>query len=111
VLSLARFCVAVDSAAFTASRAVGTPTLVLAGPSRPGRVPGPAPMVVVNRASGELKEAIARSRQARFSQGGCQNWDCPMAGLREIAVPDVLTAVEGQRHLLQDSSLTVGTRA
>jgi hypothetical protein len=74
--------------------------VVLAGPSDTLKVDlGPRSPVVINRASPELKEAILKSKAAHDMHGGCLNYACPMAGLREIQLVDVLEAIASQGAL------------
>lgn len=96
VLRRAALCVCVDSLAFELAQAAGVPTVVLAGQSRTeviavGRV---AP-TVVNRTTPELRSAILACKLsfAKASFGGCLHYGCPMAGLRDIEVDDVMEAV------------------
>ncbi len=101
LLSLARLCVCVDSAVFEVTQAVGVPTVVLAGATDPagaGR-DGLAP-VVVNRTPAELRASITVSKEQKKDMAWlngrwfCFDYACPMAGLRDVSVADVLQAVE-----------------
>jgi ADP-heptose:LPS heptosyltransferase len=94
----AALCVCVDSLAFELARAAGTRTVVLAGQSRTGGAGAP---LVVNRSSPELRAAILACKLSyeKAAYGGCLHYGCPMAGLREIHVEDVMDAV---RTVLSD---------
>lgn len=91
----ARLCVTVDSLAFELAQVAAVPTVVLAGQSRVRLdAPTAAPVEIVNRTDAALRAAIldCKLRFVRAASGGCLNHACPMAGLRGIAVDDVLQA-------------------
>lgn len=100
LLSRARLCVCVDSAIYELTQATGTEAVVLAGPSDPERtVPGPRHPIIVDRASDGLKVAINACKGTSvdwLEQAGCRDYGCPMSGLRDIQLHDVLRAVEDQ---------------
>jgi ADP-heptose:LPS heptosyltransferase len=99
LLARSCLCICVDSAIFELTQASGTPAVVLAGPTRPETVvPGKRPPLIVKRMSMQLADTITRCKDSgdRKALGGCPNYQCPMAGLREISVADVLEAVERQ---------------
>jgi len=96
VLRRAALCVCVDSLAFELAQAAGVPTVVLAGQSRTEAVRvGPGAPIVVNRTTPQLRAAILACKLsfAKASFGGCLHYGCPMAGLRDIEVDDVMEAV------------------
>lgn len=104
-------CVCVDSAIFELTQATNVPAVVLAGPSRPDLVvPGKHLPVVVNRMQAEMVATVRSCRQTqacrnlqspdrRPTSTGCLNYQCQMAGLREIMVDDVLWAVARQAQV------------
>lgn len=94
LLAEAQLCVCVDSVVYELAQAAGTPTVVLAGPTRPHpSLAGRRPPLVVNRASPELRLNILMC-QLQYPEGVCHRYECPMSGLREIEVADVLAEVE-----------------
>lgn len=96
LLRRAALCVCVDSLAFELAQAATTPTVVLAGQSRTEALRiGPGVPAVVNRTPTGLRAAILECKLSfeKASQGGCLHYGCPMAGLRDIEVEDVLKAV------------------
>lgn len=105
-------CVCVDSAIFELTQATNVPAVTLAGPSRPDLVvPGKHLPVVVNRMQAEMVAAVRSCRQTQACRNvqsparmptstGCLNYQCRMAGLREIAVDDVLGAVARQAQVI-----------
>lgn len=94
LVAQAQLCVCVDSMIYELAQAAGTPTVVLAGPTRPHpRLAGRRPPLVVNRSSPELRLTILRCQQ-QYPEGVCHRYECPMSGLREIAVRDVLAEIE-----------------
>jgi ADP-heptose:LPS heptosyltransferase len=99
LLTRSCLCICVDSAIFELTQATGTPAVVLAGPTRPETVvPGKRPPLLVKRMGMQLADTITRCKDSgdRKALGGCLNYQCSMAGLREISVADVLEAVERQ---------------
>lgn len=95
LLARARLCVCVDSGTYVVAQAVGVPTVVLAGPSSPERlVSRSQPPEIINRTSDRLKVAIVSCKEPRYPAGGCLDHSCPMAGLRDVTVADVLAAVD-----------------
>lgn len=103
LLARASLCVCIDSMVFELSQAVGIPAVVLAGPTAPGEViPGVHRPLIVKQMDTERVLAIHRCKvtilpgQAPTKrEDGCQLYQCPMAGLTEITVPEILTAVDG----------------
>jgi ADP-heptose:LPS heptosyltransferase len=99
LLARSCLCICVDSAIFELTQATGTAAVVLAGPTRPETVvPGKRPPLIVKRMSMQLADTITKCKDSggRKALGGCLNYQCPMTGLREISVADVLEAVERQ---------------
>lgn len=93
VIRRASLVITVDSAMHVLARAEGCATVVVAGPSHPERLHGAGrPPVIVKKMDAELERRINECKRPRFPAGGCQDWTCPMAGLHEIAVSDVLSA-------------------
>jgi ADP-heptose:LPS heptosyltransferase len=89
----AALLVTVDSAIYLVARSQGTPTVVLAGPSHPERVGGVgATPVVIKKMDRDMEMTINECKRPKYPAGGCQDWSCPMAGLREIRVSDALDA-------------------
>ena len=90
----AQLCICVDTMIYELAQAAGTSTVVLAGPTRPHPgLAGRRPPVVVNRTGPELRLTILTCQQ-QYPEGVCHRYECPMAGLREISVHDVLAEVE-----------------
>ena len=90
-------CVCVDSAIFELTQSTDTPAVVLAGSSRPETgVYGACQPIVVRRMTAELagKITACRRRHTDLNETGCWNYECSMAGLRDISVADILAAVE-----------------
>jgi ADP-heptose:LPS heptosyltransferase len=95
LLAGARLCVSVDSGAYVVAQATGVPTVVVAGPSNPDRLVSSRRLpVIVNRTSPALTGAILACKEPKYPAGGCLDFACPMAGLRDVAVGDVLAAVD-----------------
>ena len=96
VLRRAVLCVCVDSLAFELAQAAAVPAVVLAGQSRTEavRLTEVSP-IVVNRTTPELRGAILACKLSftKAAFGGCLHYGCPMAGLRDIEVDDVMEAV------------------
>lgn len=84
VMSLASFCVTVDSVGHDMAQALGVPTTVLAGPTRP-EAPAGRRLRLVNRTPDELQRTILDC-QGRFPLGFCHDYSCPWAGLQHISV-------------------------
>ena len=101
LIAHAQGCITVDCVAYELAQAGGIATVVLAGPSPAERSPaGVRPPVIVNRTAPELRFAINESKATKWIVNWrCLNYECPMAGLRDIAVADVLHAVEVQGML------------
>ncbi len=98
LLAQARLCVCVDSVAYELAQAAGTPAVVLAGPTRPEETTsGPRPPLIVNRAAPALRAAIVHCKESKA--GYCLDYSCPMAGLRDIEVHDVLADIEAHDAL------------
>ena len=99
LLARSCLCICVDSAIFELTQATGTAAVVLAGPTRPETVvPRKRSPLIVKRMSMQLADTITECKDSggRKALGGCLNYQCPMAGLHEISVADVLEAVERQ---------------
>ena len=91
----ARLCVCVDSAVYDLALGTGTPVVVLAGPTDTRRRSAARPLpVVVNRTPTGLRDEINRCKEPKDIFGGCLNYECPMAGLRDISVSVVLETIE-----------------
>lgn len=102
VVARAALCLTVDVLTYELAQAVGTRIVLLAGQSRTHAVvSGPSRPIVVNRTTPELRAAIlqCKTRVEKASYGGCRNYGCPMAGLRDIAIDDVLDVVARQQLL------------
>lgn len=100
LLARARLAICIDSAAFELTQAVGTPAVVLAGPTAPQHVvPGRRLPVIVNPLDSQQKDTMNGCRAAHDAKGGCLDYSCPMAGLRQIAVADALDAVARQAEI------------
>jgi ADP-heptose:LPS heptosyltransferase len=93
ILRRAQLVVTVDSAAYVVARSQGVPTVVLAGPSHPERIGSAAAAVIVKRMTDQMAREIADCKRPRYLAGGCLDYSCPLAGLRELSVADVLSAV------------------
>ncbi len=96
LLGRAALCVCVDSLPFELAQIAGTRTVLLAGQSRTdSAAAGPGAPVIVNRTAPELRAAILACKLSyeKAAYGGCLHYGCPMAGLRDIDVKDVMTAV------------------
>ena len=96
VLRSAALCICVDSLAFELAQAAGVACVVLAGQSRTEAIRvGPVAPIVVNRSTLELRAAILACKLSfsKASFGGCLHYGCPMAGLRDIELADVMVAV------------------
>lgn len=90
----ARLCICVDTMVYELAQAAGTSTVVLAGPTRPHPgLAGRRPPLVVNRTGPELRLTILTCQQ-QYPEGVCHRYECPMSGLRQISVDDVLAEIE-----------------
>ena len=99
LLARGYLCVCVDVAVFELTQTVGVPTVVLAGPSRPETgVFGSRQPTIVRRTGDSLAAKIVACQDDHNARNvrNCWNYECEMAGLRQIRVADVLQAVEGQ---------------
>ncbi len=99
LLARANLCVCVDVAVFELTQAVGIPTVVLAGPSRPDTgVFGAWQPTILRRTSDSLAAKIVACQDDHnaHNERNCWNYQCEMAGLRQISVANVLRAVEEQ---------------
>ena len=97
LLGRSALCVCVDSLTFEVAQAAGTAVVVLAGQSRTDAAgAGAGPRIVLNRTTPELRAAILACKLSfeKASQGGCLHYGCPMAGLRDIEVEDVMAAAQ-----------------
>jgi ADP-heptose:LPS heptosyltransferase len=93
LLSMARLCVCVDSAAYEVAQLSGVPTVVLASPTSAEPLPGTASQpIVVNRTPVPERFAIGQC-QHDVGGHGCVDWKCPRAGLRLIEIGEVARAV------------------
>ncbi len=102
VLRRASLLVTVDSAAYVVARSAGVPAVVLAGPSHPERL-GASPHTAIVKRMDEGKAAvISDCKRPRYPDGGCHDYSCPLAGLRELSVEDVLRAVGSIGIQVQD---------
>jgi ADP-heptose:LPS heptosyltransferase len=93
VVRRARLLITVDSAAYVAAHAQGIPSVVLAGPSHPERIVSPSTTAIVKRTTEAKAREIAECKRPRYPAGGCLDYSCPLAGMREISVADVVRAV------------------
>jgi ADP-heptose:LPS heptosyltransferase len=93
LLRHASLCVSVDSAPYEVAQLMGTPVLVLAGPSsaRP-QMGGPKIPIVVNRTPADLALRI-RVCQRSHSEGHCHDYRCPFSQLPFLSVEEVMRAV------------------
>ena len=98
LLRNASLCVSVDSAPFELAQLMGTPVVVLAGPSsaRP-QMGGLKRPIVLNRTPADLGLRI-RVCQRSHSEGHCHDYICPFSQLPFIKVDEVVRAV-GQLQL------------
>lgn len=96
----AQLLITVDSAAYVIARSQGVPVVVLAGPSHPERLlSGATTASVVKRMDAGTAAAIDACKRPKFPAGGCHDYTCPLGGLRELAVDDVLGAVRSSGAL------------
>lgn len=101
VLRRARLVVTVDSAAYVVAASQAAPTVVLAGPSHPERLGRAATEArIVKRMTEETALLIDACKRPRFPDGGCHDYSCPLAGLRELAVADVLRGIRATGALM-----------
>jgi ADP-heptose:LPS heptosyltransferase len=93
LLMHASLCVSVDSAPYELAQLVGTPVVVVAGPSsaRP-QMGGPTRPIVVNRTPSDLGLRI-RDCQRSHAEGHCHDYLCPFSQLPFINVDEVMRAV------------------
>lgn len=103
LISRAWLCVCVDSAVYDLALGTRAPVVVLAGPTdtRRGVMGRPLPLVV-NRTPPGLRDDINTCKEPKDIFGGCLNYACPMAGLRDISVADVLETVVAHDLLKSD---------
>ncbi len=102
LLHRAQLCVCVDSAVFELTHGAGVPTVVIAGPTHPAVPDGlRRPPVVLNRTAEDGKAAILRSKARYALVASCHDYSCPLSGLREIQVGDVLRAIDSHAVLEQ----------
>jgi ADP-heptose:LPS heptosyltransferase len=95
LLRCARLCVCVDSAVHELCQSVGTRSVVLAGPhGLPSRPEDDSTAIFVDRATPEMREMILACKAGKYTHGGCLDFRCPMAGLREVGVGDVAAAIQ-----------------
>lgn len=110
LLARARLCVCVDSAVFEVAQAAGVPSVVLAGPTRPQNVDGNARRpIVLNVMTPSLRQDINECRDRHDARRGCLDYHCPMAGLRELSVEDVLARIEQSGMLPKGASVASAT--
>jgi ADP-heptose:LPS heptosyltransferase len=93
VLRRASLLVTVDSAAYVVACSMGVPAVVLAGPSHPERLGASPRTAIVKRMDEGTAALISDCKRPRYPAGGCHDYSCPLAGLRELSVDDVLRAV------------------
>jgi ADP-heptose:LPS heptosyltransferase len=93
LLRHASLCVCVDSAPYELAQLMGTPVVVLAGPSsaRP-QMGGLKRPIVVNRTPPDLGFQI-RVCQRTHAEGHCHDYSCPFSQLPFINVDDVMRAI------------------
>jgi len=93
LLRNASLCVSVDSAPYELAQLMGTPVVVVAGPSsaRP-QMGGLKRPIVVNRTPADLGLRI-RVCQRSHSEGHCHDYLCPFSQLPFIKVDEVMRAV------------------
>jgi ADP-heptose:LPS heptosyltransferase len=93
LLMNASLCVSVDSAPYELAQLMGTPVVVLAGPSsaRP-RMGGARRPIVLNRTPADLGLRI-RVCQRAHSDGHCHDYQCPFSQLPFIDIDQVMRAV------------------
>ena len=107
LLAHATLCICVDSAVRDLARAAGVETLVLAGhPATTGaqRTADPlSRLVVLSRTPASLQASIDSCKDGFYRYGQCHDTSCPMSGLRDIAVADVLAAVEARLPALRST--------
>jgi ADP-heptose:LPS heptosyltransferase/thymidylate kinase len=99
LLGRSLLCICVDVAVFELTQAVGIPTVVLAGPSRPDTGTfGTWRPAIVRRMNDSLAARIVACQDDHNARNvrHCWNYQCQMAGLHQISVDDVLKAVELQ---------------
>jgi ADP-heptose:LPS heptosyltransferase/O-antigen/teichoic acid export membrane protein/GT2 family glycosyltransferase/thymidylate kinase len=99
LLARSLLCVTVDVAIFELTQAVGIPTVVLAGPSRPETGSfGTWQPIIVRRTSESLAARIVECQDDHNARNvrSCWNYQCEMASMRQITVAEVLKAVEVQ---------------
>lgn len=94
LVSLADLCVSVDVVTSDLALACHVPSVVLAGPTVPLMPHGTLQRITANRASSQLRVAMNACRDGKREQRGCLDYSCPMSGLRDISVDDVLMCVE-----------------
>lgn len=112
LISRARLCVSVDSAIYDLALGTSTPLVVLAGPTdtRRGKMDRPLPLIV-NRTPATLREDINRCKEPKDIFGGCLDYACPMAGLRDISVASVVEAVAAHEVLTPVRSFAVAVNS
>jgi ADP-heptose:LPS heptosyltransferase/GT2 family glycosyltransferase/O-antigen/teichoic acid export membrane protein/thymidylate kinase len=97
LLARSLLCVCVDVAVFELTQAVGIPAVVLAGPSRPETGAfGTRQPVIVRRMSEYLAARIVECQDAHnaLNVRNCWDYQCVMAGMRQITVGEVLEAAQ-----------------
>lgn len=94
IVRRASLVVTVDSAAYVVARSQRVPSVVLTGPSHPERLGSSAPAEIVKRMTEGRAHQINECKQPRYPAGGCLDYSCPLAGLRELSVDDVLGAID-----------------
>ena len=100
LLARARLCVCVDSAVFEVAQAADVPAVVLAGPTHPQIFDGSTrPPVVINVMKPSLRHDINVCRDRHAADRGCLEYQCPMAGLRDLSVAGVLARIEQEGML------------
>lgn len=94
LVARASLCVTVDAMVYELAAALGTPVVVLAGPTRPALPAAPSAALALNRTGDSRRRAINACRAPKQEIGGCLNYSCAFAGLRSISVREVLGAID-----------------
>lgn len=94
ILGSARLCVCVDSVARELASMAAVPTVVLSGRTSTHRLRNHlSPVIVVDYTAPQRRETIDRCKERHDQFGGCLDYSCPLSGLNDIGVDDVLAAV------------------
>ena len=93
----AELVVTVDSSPYEVAQLMGTPVVVLAGPtSAAPRMRGAGQVLVINRTRLELRSQILAC-QRTFADGRCHDYACPFSQLPLIRTGDVIEAIRSVR--------------